>query len=280
MVEVEGSAAPLLFDSVCCVTPHFEVVKKKSLKKTVEKVTGEISEGKTKLRLKHGYEDARANRTVFVGNIPSTCTKKHIKQLFKQHGHVESIRLRSLRVTANDMPVKLAKKNHHLVEGSTFNAYVVMSSSLDAEKCLKANGTFFHGRHLRVDTLAKKKINHKSVFVGNLPFSADEEKVREAFITCGAIENVRIVRDSGTGIGKGFGFVSFADTSGVMFALKQNKKIVLDKRTLRVTRSKDPGTLKQERQAKICGSKSKISISGSGKRRPDGTKNRHFRVPP
>lgn len=46
---------------------------------------------------------------------------------------------------------------------------------------------------------------------------ANEEEVREIFQDCGAIENVRIVRDKELGSGKGFGYVNFEVT--VVFIL-------------------------------------------------------------
>jgi len=37
----------------------------------------------------------------------------------------------------------------------------------------------------------------------------EEEPLRQVFMDCGEIEAVRIVRDSKTGAGKGFGFILF-----------------------------------------------------------------------
>ena len=37
----------------------------------------------------------------------------------------------------------------------------------------------------------------------------EEELLRQTFVDCGDIEAVRIVRDSKTGAGKGFGFILF-----------------------------------------------------------------------
>ena len=171
--------------------------------------------------------------------------------MFKTCGKVESVRLRSLQIKEGKLPKKVAvRRQKQLTEESTFNAYVVFSSEEEAEKSLKLNGTLLNGRHLRVDLVAKKestklKETHLSIFVGNLPFIADEEKLRSCFSDCGDVESVRIIRDSKTGIGKGFGFVSFSDKSGVMFAVKQNRKIELDGRKLRVFKSKDEQTLKQ-----------------------------------
>lgn len=232
------------------------------------------------------YEnDTRSDRTVFIGNIPASCSKKHVRRLFKAYGQIQSIRLRSVRVASGNMPSKLAKVTHRqLVEGSTFNAYVIFTSVSDAKSSLVLNGTIFQGRHLRVDLVGKTTTlqdKHRSVFVGNLPFSADEEQLRTTFSDCGAIESVRIVRDSKTGIGKGFGFILFNDRCGVMFALKQNKKIKLDGRYLRVFKSKNEQTLQKEQQVKFGGiqssrrnrtlPKSKSNPGKSAGKRADGS---------
>ena len=40
----------------------------------------------------------------------------------------------------------------------------------------------------------------------------EEEPLRQAFVDCGDVEAVRIIRDSKTGAGKGFGFILFKVT--------------------------------------------------------------------
>lgn len=45
--------------------------------------------------------------------------------------------------------------------------------------------------------------------MGNLPFVVSEEEVRTHFSKFGTIQNVRLVRDPKTFIGKGIGFVMF-----------------------------------------------------------------------
>lgn len=44
------------------------------------------------------------------------------------------------------------------------------------------------------------------------PADAEEEALRQVFVECGDVEAVRIVRDSKTGAGKGFGFILFKVT--------------------------------------------------------------------
>src|SRR5918996_4074664 len=53
------------------------------------------------------------------------------------------------------------------------------------------------------------------IYVGNLPFSADENQVRELFAQHGTVESVSIITDRETGRPRGFGFVemSRADAS-------------------------------------------------------------------
>lgn len=45
------------------------------------------------------------------------------------------------------------------------------------------------------------------IYVGNLPFSADENAVRELFAQHGTVESVALIMDRDTGRPRGFGFV-------------------------------------------------------------------------
>ncbi|HET6655260.1 MAG TPA: RNA-binding protein [Gammaproteobacteria bacterium] len=47
----------------------------------------------------------------------------------------------------------------------------------------------------------------KSIYVGNLPFSATEDEVREMFEAHGNVESVKLIADRDTGRPRGFGFV-------------------------------------------------------------------------
>jgi hypothetical protein len=66
-------------------------------------------------------------------------------------------------------------------------------------------------------------VSSRCIFVGNVPFTGvTEQDMRELFKKCGAIENVRIVRDKVTGNGKGFCYVQFADEGSVLKAVELN----------------------------------------------------------
>mmetsp|Transcript_16383 Transcript_16383/g.33392 ORF Transcript_16383/g.33392 Transcript_16383/m.33392 type:complete len:286 (-) Transcript_16383:512-1369(-) len=193
-----------------------------------------------------GVEE-RDRRTVFVGNVPVTTSRKRLRAMFVSAGTVESVRIRGLvpeipglskRVTA------ITKRMHPNQKAVT--AYVVFKEEEAVSTAIGMDGAELDGRHLRVAQITADQClpEKKSVFIGNLPFDVDEEVVREAFQNMESVEvtGVRIVRDRGTGMGKGFGFVSFRQRAsvGVVMALNGSLKIGdRDVRVMRVSGSKD-----------------------------------------
>lgn len=53
-----------------------------------------------------------------------------------------------------------------------------------------------------------------NIYVGNLPYSADEYKVSELFEQFGEVYSVKLIKDRETGRNKGFGFVEMEQTGG------------------------------------------------------------------
>lgn len=52
------------------------------------------------------------------------------------------------------------------------------------------------------------RVKMKSIYVGNLPFSATEDEIRDLFAEYGNVESVKLISDRETGRPRGFGFVS------------------------------------------------------------------------
>lgn len=271
-----------LFSGYQAVTPQFKVVQtdKKGRPRTEnaeERLQGAQAEKTGKLAvLSRGRRkketDPRENRTVFVGNLPATVTRRKLRQLFSQHGKVASVRLRSLVVEKGKLPVRVAKRKQKQMTSSTVNAYVVFEEEEQAEKALSLNGIMFSDRHIRVD-LAGRAGDHthrRSVFVGGLPYSTDDEELREVFTKFGEVESVRVIREPRTGLGKGFGFVTFADESGVMFALQHNCHTSLNGHQLRVMRSRNMAHVRgRETTAKFSGLQARKTAKQGGKGRRD-----------
>ncbi|NXS11852.1 RBM34 protein, partial [Neodrepanis coruscans] len=191
-------------------------------------------------------------RTVFVGNLPVSCTVQVVKSLFKKYGQIQSIRFRSLvSHHQNDLIsyMSFLYSRHKVHPNAKFiNAYVVFKEECDAHKALKENGTeIASGFHIRVDTASKSSLhdNKRSVFLGNLPYDIQDDAVREHFHVCGDVVGVRVVRDRKTGLGKGFGYVLFENTDAVHLALKLNNSVLMG-RKIRVQRVVDKRKARQK----------------------------------
>lgn len=151
---------------------------------------------------------------------------------------VESIRFRSVAFSTGAMPKRAAYITKSVMEATTHstNAYVVFSTDAAARRvCQQLNGTEVLGRHLRVDHVAHPSPtdHRRCIFVGNLGFVDDEtmlnttkdgeketkkrnkvpsdveEGLWRTFSKNGKVENVRVVRDPKTRVGKGFAYVQF-----------------------------------------------------------------------
>lgn len=269
-----------LFSGYQAVTPQFKVVQtdKRGRPLTEERLRGDQAEKSAKPTINGRREreaDPRETRTVFVGNLPADINRRKLKQLFSPHGRVASVRLRSIVVEKGKLPVRVAKRQQKQVTSSTINAYVVFEEEEQAEKALLLNGASVGDRHVRVDLAgrAKDHTHRRSVFVGGLPYSTDEEELREVFTKFGEVESVRVVREPITGIGKGFGFVTFADESGMRFALQHNRHMVLNGQQLRIMRSRDMRA--RETAAKFPGIQTRRTVKSVQKDIRTGSQKEH-----
>jgi cold-inducible RNA-binding protein len=65
-------------------------------------------------------------------------------------------------------------------------------------------------------------VNKAKIYVGNLPFNATSDELRDFFGACGNITDVRLIVDRETNRSKGFGFVTFESESSANSALDLN----------------------------------------------------------
>lgn len=75
----------------------------------------------------------------------------------------------------------------------------------------------------------------KKLYVGNLPFSATEDSLKEAFLQFGTVESVTIITDRDTGQSKGFGFLELATHQAAADAITKMNGSEMDGRTLKVS---------------------------------------------
>ena len=78
----------------------------------------------------------------------------------------------------------------------------------------------------------------KKIYVGNLPYSVNEDDLKSFFGDCGNVEEVSLIKDRATGRLKGFGFVEFESKDGADAALEKNGEKLQD-RELKISIAKE-----------------------------------------
>jgi hypothetical protein len=77
-----------------------------------------------------------------------------------------------------------------------------------------------------------------TLYVGNLPYRADEDAVQEHFEQQGKVVSVRLMKDRRTGKRKGYGFVEM-NAKGAAKAIKNLNDSTFQERTLKVRLAKE-----------------------------------------
>lgn len=182
----------------------------------------------------------RELKTIYVGNIPIDTDKKEIYKLFKNEGQIDKIWVRSVPTnTESNKPkkAKVALKDYSTV-CKTKNCYVLFKDTQGVENAVqRLNNTMFKDRHLHVTPANRQERDFKStLFVGNLPYEADEEILRAVFEPFGRVEYIRIVRDPVEYKCKGFAYVKMNEKASIELLLK--KKLKYGERDLRVSKAR------------------------------------------
>lgn len=76
------------------------------------------------------------------------------------------------------------------------------------------------------------------IYVGNLPFTVEEDELRNMFAQHGAVDRVQIVMDKFTGRSRGFGFVSMNDVKEAQAAIEALHGADLGGRALTVNQAR------------------------------------------
>ncbi|GAC09697.1 RNA recognition motif domain-containing protein [Paraglaciecola chathamensis] len=80
--------------------------------------------------------------------------------------------------------------------------------------------------------------NSKTLYVGNLPYRANEQAVQQHFEIQGQVHSVRLMKDRRTGKRKGYGFVEMT-AAGAEKAIQNLNDSEFQERTLKVRMAKD-----------------------------------------
>lgn len=78
----------------------------------------------------------------------------------------------------------------------------------------------------------------RKLYVGNLPYTTQEQDLQELFERVGPVESVIVMRDMATGRARGFGFVEMATDDGAQKAISELHESQLGGRTLTVNEAR------------------------------------------
>jgi RNA recognition motif-containing protein len=88
------------------------------------------------------------------------------------------------------------------------------------------------------------------LYVGNLPFSVDDAKLKELFSSFGEIEEANVIVNKFSGRSKGFGFVTFKNDDDGNKAISEMNEKEVEGRALKVNEAKpmDPDRPRKPRR--------------------------------
>lgn len=78
----------------------------------------------------------------------------------------------------------------------------------------------------------------KNLFVGNLPWSVDDQSLENLFAEYGEVQSAKVILDRDTGRSRGFGFVEMED-EGATEAINALNESEVDGRNIRVNEAQE-----------------------------------------
>jgi len=76
------------------------------------------------------------------------------------------------------------------------------------------------------------------LYIGNLPYSVNQQTLQDTFSKCGTVESVNVIMDRQTGQSKGFGFVEMSSNAEAQKAIQEINGSTIDGREVKVNEAK------------------------------------------
>ena len=77
-----------------------------------------------------------------------------------------------------------------------------------------------------------------NIYVGNISYGTDDDKLVELFSTFGEVASARVISDRDTGRSKGFGFVEMPNDAEANAAIEALNEKEIDGRSLRINEAR------------------------------------------
>lgn len=78
----------------------------------------------------------------------------------------------------------------------------------------------------------------KKLYVGNLPYSANDQSLMDAFSECGSVQSAKVIMDRDSGRSKGFAFVEMSSDTEAAAAITRFNGADWEGRAMTVTEAR------------------------------------------
>jgi RNA recognition motif-containing protein len=78
----------------------------------------------------------------------------------------------------------------------------------------------------------------KKLYIGNLPYSATDTSLIDAFSQCGTVESAKVITDRESGRSKGFAFVEMSSSTEAQNSISRFNGSNMDGRAINVSEAK------------------------------------------
>lgn len=191
------------------------------------------------------------SRTVFVEGIPYESTEEALRGFFSGCGSTSEAAAASASGDESTGIVAIRMPRYQDTGRSMGYAHVVLESEEAAAKALGKDGSYLGKRFLSVVKANARRHGSgadgglpsrsrpgscSTLFVKNLPYTADEAALKHMFSRWGKVASIRVPRWSHTGNAKGFAYVQFlrGESASAVVAAAAEKPLELEGRSLQL----------------------------------------------
>ena len=188
-------------------------------------------------------EEKEASANLFIGNLSWNVDEEWLTREFEEYGEIKGVRI-------------ITDRDSGRSKGFGYVEFTDVSNAIKALE--EKTGSELDGRNIRIDFslprpqkdanfTPQQRSNDRAkqygdtasapsttLFVGNIPFDADESALTEAFEDFGSIKSVRIPTDRESGEPKGFGYVEFESIDEAKAAHEGMMGQAINGRTMRL----------------------------------------------
>lgn len=178
-----------------------------------------------------------SDRKVYCGGLAPESTQESLEQHFSKYGDVEDVVIMMEKATNRSRGFGFVTfKSPSSVAAAVGASHNVDGRDISVKKAVRDASKSGGGGDRQPSGDSGDSFNVVKIFVGGLPATCDYEKLTEYFTTYGAIKDAVVMMDAQTQRHRGFGYVTFEDTSSVEAALKNYSENKIDGKWVEVKR--------------------------------------------